>query len=139
MNFAPLGDLPTTNRKPYIISPRPRNLFGHCYMPPSIKKKYLYAAVPPNYSPKKRVRNTEKRESQDGFLPCAPISTMTHTPRPLKRTPAEIREEQFRMQVSKIDLSDMKKEVEEYNQLTKRLFEQQQQTKDCNDKFLTLV
>ena len=120
MTLPPLGDLPTHPRRPYVVSPRPRNLFGHCYIPATAKKKYIYNASPRKYSPPKEKRNNDY-DKADELVPVMPISNITHTPRPLRRSPAEIRQEQYYKQLGKLDLRAIRREVRHLNEINKKV------------------
>ena len=119
MELPPL-DLVQKPKNQHSISPRPRNLFGHCYMPASVKKKYVFAATPRNYLPNKNKMTVNESQNVDFLFPNSQMTTSIHTPRPLTKTPAEIRKRMYKMQEEKINIKQMAKEVEELNKMNKR-------------------
>ena len=133
MDIPPLGDLPSNPRRPYVVSPRPRNLFGHCYMPPSIRKKYVYNATPRRYTPPKNKRKEEYE--RENFTPMIPITTMIHSPRPIRKSPAEIRREILYRQMG-IDMKSIKREIRELNKWNQKAYDNQHQYDKSADAVL---
>lgn len=101
-------------RKTYVMSPRPRNLFGHVFMPASTRKKYIYPATPRNFLPKKEKKQLKPLQD-DFFRPEQPMYPAIRSPRPVRPTPYEVRRSMEIDPLERINIKAVAREVRQMN------------------------